>query len=295
VEALSPGDPLITAAGDRRPVRWIGRRTLDLSAAASARPVMIAANALGPGMPMRPVRLSPLHAVFLDGVLVPATHLVNGATIRQETARAAVTYYHIELDRHDIVLADGMACETYLDTGNRGPLYQEEGVRTPAARACAPLVTAGPRLAAIRRRLHRIALNAGFSLTYRPALRAIAGEATVLPEITMRRGRRIARFALPLATFDLTLLSGSASPADTDPESEDRRELGVCLAHVEAGRGGRPALGQGWLRRAATDKGIWMGRRSELAFAAPAQTLTLTLAAIVQSWLPPVDLNASRP
>ncbi len=295
VEALSPGDPLITAAGDRRPVRWIGRRTLDLSAAASARPVIIAANALGPGMPLRAVRLSPLHAVFVDGVLVPATHLVNGATIRQETARAAVTYYHIELDRHDIVLADGMACETYMDTGNRGPLYQEEGVRTPAAKACAPLVTAGPRLAAIRRRLHRIALAAGYSLTYRPALRAISGEATVLPEMTMRRGRRIVRFALPVGSLDVILLSGSASPADTDPESEDRRELGVCLARAETGSVGKPALGEGWLSRAATDKGVWMGRRSALAFAAPAETLTLTLAAIVQSWLPPVDLRSGGP
>jgi hypothetical protein len=295
VEALNPGDPLITAAGDRRPVRWIGRRTLDLSAAASARPVIIAANALGPGMPLRAVRLSPLHGVFVDGVLVPVAHLVNGATIRQETARAAVTYYHIELDRHDIVLADGMACETYMDTGNRGPLYQEEGVRTPASKACAPLVTAGPRLAAIRRRLHRTALAAGFSLTYRPALRAIAGEATVLPEITMRHGRRIVRFALPDASRDVTLLSGSASPADTDPESEDRRELGVCLARAVAGAGGKPALGQGWLSRAATDKGVWMGRRSELVFAAPAETFTLTLAAIVQSWLPPVDLRGGRP
>jgi hypothetical protein len=117
----------------------------------------------------------------------------------------------------------------------------------------------------------------------------------VLPEITMRRGRRVARFALPLASTSLTLLSGSASPADTDPESEDRRELGVCLSNAEAGSGGRPALGAGWLSRAATDKGIWMGRRSELAFAAPAETLTLTLAAIVQSWLPPVDTGASRP
>jgi hypothetical protein len=295
VEGLSPGDPLITAAGDRRPVRWIGRRTLDLSAAASARPVVISANALGPGMPLRAVRLSPLHAVFVDGVLVPVTHLVNGATIRQETARAAVTYYHIELDRHDIVLADGMACETYMDTGNRGPLYQEEGVRTPAAKACAPLVTAGPRLAAIRRRLHRIALAAGYSLTYRPALRAISGEATVLPEITMRRGHRIARFALPHASSDVTLLSGSASPADTDPESEDRRELGVCLAKAEAGSGHKPALGEGWLSRAATDKGVWMGRRSGLVFVSPAETLTLTLAAIVQSWLPPVDLRTGRP
>ena len=31
-----------------------------------------------------------------------------------------VTYYHHELARHGVVLAEGLPCESYLDTGNRG-------------------------------------------------------------------------------------------------------------------------------------------------------------------------------
>jgi hypothetical protein len=45
-------------------------------------------------------------------------YLCNGATIRQESV-AVVEYYHVELDAHDIMLAEGLPAESYLDTGNR--------------------------------------------------------------------------------------------------------------------------------------------------------------------------------
>jgi hypothetical protein len=64
--------------------------------------------------------------VFVDGVLIPIRYLVNGRTIAQEKVDA-VTYYHVELPRHDVVLADGLPCESYLDTGNRGA-FAEAGI-----------------------------------------------------------------------------------------------------------------------------------------------------------------------
>ncbi len=286
VDVLCPGDDLITAAGDRRPIRWIGRRTVDFAASRSriAWPVLIMPNAFGPGQPARPLRLSPLHAVFRNGVLVPAAHLVNGATIQREQA-AAATYYHVELDRHDIIFAEGLTCETYLDTGNRGALYDEAGTRTPARRACAKLVIGGAKLAAIRRELHERALAAGFSLTYQPALRAIADNQPVLPDILRRGRRRMARLAWPVAARRVVLLSRCASPAETDPDSEDRRELALCLGAARA-QGKRPALGEGWLPRAAADGGFWMGRRAELLLRQPADRLTLSLAAVIRTWRP---------
>ncbi len=299
VEAFSPGDPIITHAGDRRAVRWIGRRTLDLSGknAAGLRPVVVMANALAPGQPSRPVRLSPLHALFLDGVLVPVMHLVNGATIIREATmqagRSAVTYYHIELDRHDIVMADGMAAESYLDTGNRGQLYREAGKRGSATKACAPLITKGPLLAKIRRCLHEIALTAGFTLVYDPGLRGLVNGGKVLPKVTMQGGERVARFALPPAANSLLLLAQAGPPADTDPESEDRRQLGICV-NTNALKGRDRAgtrLGAGWYDRASGDAGVWMGAAGEV-FVTPGRAgLTLRLAAVVQSWRPPVNLS----
>ncbi len=288
VQALAPGDALITLRGGRRQIRWIGRRTLDFAStrARAALPVLIMPGAFGRGQPVRPLRLSPLHAVFWDGVLVPAVHLVNGATILREAAGAAVTYHHVELDRHDVVLAEGLPCETYLDTGNRSTLYDEAGIRSPSAKACAALVTSGPRLAAIRRQLHERALAAGFSLTYQPVLRAVAGEQTSLPEIIRQGQRRIARLTLPRAARQVTLLSRCASPADTDPDSEDRRDLALCLGRAQTGAG-QPVLGQGWLPRAPQDNGHWMGPRADLLLRRPADSLTLSLAAVIRTWRSP--------
>lgn len=294
VEVFKPGDPVITQGGASRAIRWIGRRTLDL-AAADASPVRFAPNALAPGVPKRPVLLSPLHAVFINGLLVPAMHLVNGATITRPPA-AAVTYFHIELDHHDVVLADGMAVETYLDTGNRGQLYQEQGVRGVLGPPCAPLVTSGPRLATIRHKLHGIALDAGFSLTYYPALRGAAAQTSLLPRIKMQNGRRIARFTLPPSAQNLALAARSAAPAETNPDSEDRRNLGICLEEIFVHDHTLPLgphLGPGWHRRAPDDIGTWMGGAGALLNLPPGLgAITLSLSAIIQSWQPPqLDLN----
>ncbi len=282
VETLKPGDPLITAAGVSRPVRWIGRRTLDLGPATArfARPVLILPGAFGPGLPARPLRLSPLHCVFADGVLVPVTHLVNGATIIREALTAAMTYFHVELDRHDILLAEGLPCESYFDSGNRGALYGEAGRRSPACKPFALSITTGPRLARIRRRLHKIALGAGFSLTYWPVLRAVGDGADAVPKVVRTSTRRIARFAFAQPVKDITLLSATACPADTDPDSEDRRELGICLDEPGFAR-----LGDGFYPRDPRDVGYWMGRQARLHLQAPAQKFALSLAAVVQSWV----------
>lgn len=281
VEALKPGDPVITISGAKRAVRWIGWRTLDLGprGARSASPVLISTDAFGPGRPCRPLRLSPLHGVFCDGVLIPVTHLVNGATIRREVGAPAMTYFHIELDRHDVLVADGLPCESYLDTGNRGALYHEVGRRSPARRRAAPCVTSGARLVAVRKTLQEQAFIAGFSFTYWPCLRAIAGGATVFPALANADGRRVAVFALPAPTAALTLLAATACPSDTNPGSEDQRELGVCLAALPGVR-----LGDGWHARAAGDAGRWMGRTARLHLDPPVTRLDLPLAAIMQRW-----------
>jgi hypothetical protein len=113
---------------------------------------------------VRDLRLSPDHAVFVDGVLIPIRHLVNGTTIRPE-AVDAVTYWHVELERHDILLAEGLPCESYLDTGNRAAfanggavahLHPDFSEHMWEAKACAELVVTGPRLEAVRQRVNGI-------------------------------------------------------------------------------------------------------------------------------------------
>jgi hypothetical protein len=296
VESFIPGDPIITQGGLKKPVRWIGRRVMEtgLRAPSDVRPVVVMAGALGQGVPSRAIRLSPSHAVFMDGVLVPVMHLVNGATILRDRKAGMVTYYHLELDRHEVVMADGMLLETYLDTGNRGQFEQETGERGNARQSCAKLVTRGPELRRIRRRLHELAIQAGFTTTREPELRLLARDLTLLPEILPARGRTLARFTLPPDAGRIMLVARSAAPADTDPDSDDRRELGICLRQPRP-KNWQLRLGAGWYQKAAGDAGIWMSGSGEVLVPPGTPELTLHLAAVAQSWRAPRAIDLTQP
>jgi hypothetical protein len=92
---------------------------------------------------------------------MPIRNLVNGSTIAQiETTE--VSYWHIELDRHEILLAEGLPAESYLDTGNRGAFANGGAVVQACpefapwvreALSCAPLVVSGPLPAAAKAKL----------------------------------------------------------------------------------------------------------------------------------------------
>jgi hypothetical protein len=220
-------------------------------------------------------------------VLIPVTHLVNGVTIRRER-KAAATYYHVELDRHDILLAEGLECESYFCAGNRGALYHELGRRSPAARPYAPSVTGGARLAAVRRRLHDIALAGGFTPGFVPRLRVLAAAGTAIPEISRAGAGRVAKVAFPRPVRHLTLLANPCAPAETDPDSEDWRELSLCLGEMHGA-----VLGAGWHPEAPGDGGRWMGARAELHLPRARRRIVLPLAAVARSWLPPA-LDARR-
>jgi Ca2+-binding RTX toxin-like protein len=169
VERLKAGDLVATLSGrgsPMKPVLWLGRRRVVLAGHPNAdaiAPVRIKAGALGQGAPHRDLLVSPDHCLFLDGALVPARLLVNGRNIVAERGLAEVTYYHVELESHDVLMAEGAAAESWLDCDNRAwfenaPVAQfavagtlaEAGSGWDANRACAPLLHGGEKLAAIR-------------------------------------------------------------------------------------------------------------------------------------------------
>ena len=175
VETLAAGDRVLTVSGEAREIVWADHRRVDLrrhTAPELVRPVRISADAFGPARPDRDLMVSPDHNLYVDGVLVPAKCLVNGRNIT-ELDVDSVTYHHIELATHDVILANNMPAETYLDTGNRANFSgQNVTIAHPdfssapdqnyfvwEALGFAPLILVGPQLNAIRAQLEIRASN----------------------------------------------------------------------------------------------------------------------------------------
>jgi hypothetical protein len=168
VEALKVGEMVVCGSGELRPIIWIGHRRVYCDRHANPRrvwPVHVLAGAFGDGLPRRRLVLSPAHAVFVDEVLIPVWRLINGVSIVQVPVEQ-VTYYHVELPEHDVLLAEGLASESYLDTGERdhfdnaGPVVRlHPNFRGLAheARRYAELIVFGPKLETVRSRIMALA------------------------------------------------------------------------------------------------------------------------------------------
>ena len=118
VEKLRVGDMLHTANGGSSAVVWLGHRHVDCNRQLNkeeAYPIRVSKDAFGPGLPKRDLWLSPKHAVFVNEALVPIQCLINGTTITQDI-KPRVSYYHIELTEHNVIFAEGMPAESFLDT-----------------------------------------------------------------------------------------------------------------------------------------------------------------------------------
>jgi serralysin len=172
VEQLRIGDMVSTLAGIARPVRWIGRRSYDattIAANAPLHPVRVCAGALGEGTPSADLLLSPQHAVWLDGpegqLLVPVAALCNGRSILNGGA-GAITYWHVELDAHALILAEGAPVESFADAAGRD-LF-DNAHEYPALYPDAAPVATMPRSEggfAVAAAWRRLALRAGVILS----------------------------------------------------------------------------------------------------------------------------------
>ncbi len=163
VEELQIGDQLVTLAGAHRPIKWIGRRGYAgryILGRQDILPICIKPGALGDGVPRRDLWISPHHAMFLEGVLIEARDLVNGVSIVQPIQIDEVEYFHLELETHDVIIAEGAASETFIDDDSRmmfhnaheyALLYPNDPQNPP--RFCAPRLNEGYEVEAARRHI----------------------------------------------------------------------------------------------------------------------------------------------
>ncbi|MCQ0989768.1 Hint domain-containing protein [Jiella marina] len=165
IEDLSVGDIALTAFGTKRSIVWIGKRTIECGGQNwHHAPVNVRAGAFGAGVPERDVMLSPGHPVMVRQggreVLVPIMNLINGTTI-ERTHMNTVTYWHVELDQHDVLLADGLPAESFFDMGTRGwfendlddVLANPDLIPAGQHGRCLEVETEGPLVEAERKRL----------------------------------------------------------------------------------------------------------------------------------------------
>lgn len=244
VERLRRGDRVRTVLGrGYAPIIWTGRR--ELRCAAHPRPhevwpVRIAAGAFGTGQPLRDLLVSPGHALFVDGALVPAGALLNGATITQPPCET-VCYHHFELPTHDIALAEGLPAESYVDAGNRSS-FSDAGKVVMAVpdfepsragvRRCAPWLQDTVGLEPLRARLRARAVLLGHRESADPCLHIEASQGGRTVRLAARPSGPGLVVAVPAGVSAVRLVSLTAVPAEQLEDRGDCRRLGVAVSRI---------------------------------------------------------------
>ena len=241
IELLSVGDELMTSAGTSKVV-WTGSmrlRCADTPWEASVAPVRISANAIAEAVPSRDLVVSPGHGIGFDllgPVLVPAGVLVNGTTVMAE-APEWIDYWHVEVEGHAMIKAEGLSCESYLDVGNRGSfeiaqLDQSDTILDPSdVQGSFPRLSEGALVEAIKERLHERALSLGWqrqAVTEAPCLMVDGNRVTGLD-----KGEAV-RFVIAADASEIAIAARTFIPALLDPRVRDSRELGVKVLAIEA-------------------------------------------------------------
>jgi len=310
VEDLKVGERVLSLFGCSVPVVWIGHRRINCRRHPKPTdiwPIRVSRSAFGDGQPHADLWLSPDHAVFINGVLIPIRYLVNAKTVAQEPVDEVI-YWHVELGQHDVIFAEGLATESYLDTGNRGAfangapavqMHPDFALRVWETKACAPLVRDGVELETARRSLLARAEVLGYTTTGDPALHLVVDDRRVLPKAI----GSLYQFYLPETTRDIRLVSRSAVPAEVSVDAMDHRRLGVAVSRILLDEKPIPLFdlrlisgwhvpehdgaGSGW-RWTNGDAGLALDR---------VRTLTINVAMTERYWPEPTDraTNADCP
>ncbi|APX89264.1 hemolysin-type calcium-binding protein [Brevirhabdus pacifica] len=127
VQELEAGDWVRTKDNGAQQIVWRGHRRMSgarLYAMPELRPVRIAAGALGDRRPDGDLLVSPQHRVMVRGplaralfnepeVLVAAEHLLNDRSVTVEYNLSETVYHHLMFDRHQVLWANGVECESF--------------------------------------------------------------------------------------------------------------------------------------------------------------------------------------
>jgi len=287
IEELRAGDEIIAyepAGRIARTIRSIGCGQANVIASAfddvSGWPVRIHAGALAEGTPYKDMLVTSEHCLFLNGCFVPARMLVNGRSIVYDKTISSFNYFHIDVEPHAIIRADGALSETLIGTGHIDALHNPSGSMPLIAagdwgNAAAPLNTTRSFVEPLYRELEaRAALFDGGQ--YQAVSSRCDDPCLHLMTDTGRYidghlgGDGTVRFAIPHAVRSVFIMSRASRACDVHgPFVDDRRILGVLVGRITMEEGGnsteicshvqRPEL-EGWDAEIAGDMRWTTGR-----------------------------------
>lgn len=126
IERLRSGDLLVTQDNGLQPIQWIWARKQTcgkIQKSPNLNAIKIKKNALGKGTPKRDLYVSKQHRILLHStitkrmygkheILVPAKDLVGMHGISEAPIKGDITYYHILMENHEILIAEGTPAES---------------------------------------------------------------------------------------------------------------------------------------------------------------------------------------
>ncbi|MFT8950666.1 MAG: Hint domain-containing protein [Gluconobacter sp.] len=273
VEDLRAGDDVVVIRDGAEQVErlsWVGSKKAQVRQGPhldmAGYPVRICAGAVAEGTPHTDLLLTPEHCLYLDGVFIPVRMLVNGGSIAYATDITSYDYYHVETAHHDVIVANGLTTESYLDTGNRNSFAQPGSIahfstvtKSWVHDASAPLVTDRAVVEPVHARLAQRSEQLGLTV-------ACAVETTRAHDLHLetQAGQRIVPmrqvegrflFSLPSGARAVRLVSQASRLCDSvGPYLDDRRVLGVLTRAIRLwdGQGMRelmllqPEKADGW-------------------------------------------------
>jgi hypothetical protein len=237
VQELAVGDTVTTHRGTTRRIVWVGTGKVLATKGRrnAATPVIVRRGALADNVPNRDLRVTKGHSLYIDDVLIPVEFLVNHRSIFWDDNAQEVQLYHIELEMHDVLVANGAAAESYRDDGNRW-LFRNanSGWDLPPQTPCAPVLTGGVVVdAAWRRLLERAGPWRGVPMTDDPDLHLLVDGQRV-DAASRSNVWHVFRLAAPPAV--LRIVSRSGVPQEMGL-ARDPRCLGVALRSLALRQG----------------------------------------------------------
>ncbi len=238
IEELTIGQRVVTLSGEARPIKWIWHRSYDgrlIAGENSLLPVRFADGALADSIPTGDLLISPEHHLYVDECFTQVRYLINGATITSLESINDLEYYDIELETHDVILAQGTPSETFV--GNRAKFtnaseyysFYPNDSRQIFPRYASYLHPNAPKMTFIRAALMRRAQVLGYRLDSDPDLHVIAASGIIRPAAIIGR---VYRFLIPDGKGGLWLASRSTVPADITPADRDVRRLGIPVERI---------------------------------------------------------------